>query len=81
MAWPEPLVLRSDYCMLEPLSLDHHDALIEAVKDGELWNLWYAFVPKPEGMKKEIVRRLELQTKGSMLSFAVISQKPSKSLA
>ena len=75
MSWPEPLTLRGNYCTLEPLSHDHHDALVEAVKDGELWNLWYAFVPKPDEMKEEISRRLELQTKGSMLPFAVINNK------
>ncbi|CAN5430682.1 GNAT family protein [soil metagenome] len=75
MAWPEPLTLNGDYCTLEPLSLDHHDALVEAVKDGELWNLWYAFIPKPDDMKKEIIRRLDLQAKGSMLPFTVINRK------
>ena len=41
------------------------------MKDGELWKLWYTFVPKPEEMKKEIDRRLGLQKTGSMLPWTV----------
>ena len=51
--------------------MTHHDALSDAVRDGELWNLWYTAIPKPEGMRAEIERRLGLQTKGSMLPFTV----------
>ena len=32
----------------------------EAVKDGELWKLWYTFIPTAEDMRKEIDRRLGL---------------------
>lgn len=46
--------------------------MVEATKDGELWKLWYTSVPSPDGMAKEIERRLDLQAKGSMLPFAVI---------
>jgi RimJ/RimL family protein N-acetyltransferase len=41
------------------------------VKDGELFKLWYTAVPTPEGMAKEIDRRLALQASGSMLPFTV----------
>jgi RimJ/RimL family protein N-acetyltransferase len=54
------------------LSLDHHDALAEAVRDGELWKLWYTSIPTPDGMKAEIERRLGLQEKGTMLPFTVL---------
>lgn len=59
---------------LEPLRADHHDDLVEAVRDGELWKLWYTSVPTPEGLAAEIERRLGLQARGSMLPFAVIAQ-------
>jgi RimJ/RimL family protein N-acetyltransferase len=71
MAWLEPVSLRGEYARLDPLSHEHHDALVEAVKDGELWRLWYTFVPKPADMTKEIDRRLGLQAAGSMLPFTV----------
>ena len=73
MAWLEPVTLQGPHARLEPLSQDHHDGLVEAVKDGELWKLWYTFVPKPEDMRKEIDRRLELQAARSMLPFTVVA--------
>ena len=70
--WPEPVTLRGQHATLVPLSQDHHDDLVEAVRDGELWNLWYTMVPRPENVRAEIERRLTLQRSGSMLPFAVL---------
>ena len=72
MPWPEPVSLRGPHAQLKPLSQEHCDGLTEAVKDGELWKLWYTFIPKAEDMRKEIDRRLGLQAAGSMLPFTVI---------
>lgn len=72
MSWPDPVTLRGKHATLVPLAKSHHDELVEAVKDGNLWELWYTSVPTPEGMAAEIERRLSLQAKGSMLPFAVI---------
>jgi RimJ/RimL family protein N-acetyltransferase len=71
MPWPDPVTLRGEHARLEPLSHDHLDGLVEAVKDGELFKLWYTAVPRPENMAKEIDRRLGLQNAGSMLPFTV----------
>ena len=65
-----PVTLDGRFVTLEPLSPEHHDGLVDAAKDGELWNLWYTSVPTPEGMAAEIDRRLGLQEQGSMLPFA-----------
>jgi N-acetyltransferase len=72
MTWLDPITLRGRYAMLEPLAQRHHDGLVNAVKDGELWKLWYTTVPAPEKMAAEIDRRLALQANGTMLPFAVI---------
>ena len=72
-AFIEPITLSGDYAALEPLAYAHQDALADAVRDGELWKLWYTAVPSPEGMREEIERRLGLQACGSMLPFAVRS--------
>ena len=68
----EPVTLQGQHARLEPLSLDHANALSEAVQDGELWKLWYTAIPTPAAMRGEVQRRLDLQASGSMLPFAVI---------
>ncbi len=78
MPWPEPITLRGMYAILEPLSQAHHDDLVEAVQDGELWKLWYTVIAEPAKMRAEIDRRLDLQAKGTMLPFAVIDTRTSK---
>jgi len=60
--WPEPVELSGPHAALRPLSAEHHDALCDATRDGELWRLWYTLVPSPEGMAAEIERRLSLAT-------------------
>ena len=69
MSWLARVELQGAHCALRPLSADHHDGLVEATRDGELWKLWYTAIPSPGGMGAEIARRLDLQAKGSMLPF------------
>ena len=69
--WPEPIELRGTHAALRPLARVHHGGLVEAVRDGELWQLWYTSIPSPERMAAEIERRLGLQASGSMLPFTV----------
>ena len=71
MRFCEPITLNGRYARLEPLTLEHHDGLVAAVRDGELWRLWYTAIPTPDGMRTEIERRLTLWEQGSMLPFAV----------
>jgi N-acetyltransferase len=71
-AWICPTTLTGQHVALVPLSVQHHDDLVQAVRDGELWNHWYTAIPAPEGMATEIARRLDLQAKGSMCPFAVL---------
>ena len=72
MPWPDPIALTGRHARLVPLTAAHNAALSEAVRDGELWHLWYTAVPSPEGMAAEIERRLSLQAAGSMLPFTVL---------
>jgi len=67
-----PVTLNGKNVRLVPLSPDHHDDLVAAVRDGELWKLWYTSAPEPEMMRTEIERRLALQQAGSMIPFTVI---------
>ena len=74
----QPITLSGRHATLEPLSQAHHDGLVEATRDGELWKLWYTSVPSPEGMRTEIDRRLRLQQTGSMLPWTVHSRATGK---
>lgn len=73
--WPEPITLLGLNAQLEPLGQQHHRDLVDAVRDGELWDHWYTAIPKPDGMVAEIDRRLGLKAHASMLPFAVIARK------
>ena len=72
MTWLQPITLTGTHASLAPLSHDYRDGLVAAVNDGDLWKLWYTFIPRPEDMAKEIDRRLGLQAQGAMLPWTVL---------
>lgn len=80
MSWLHPVTLSGTTARLEPLEQRHCGDLIEAVKDGELWRLWYTSIPAPEKMEAEIARRRNLQADGSMLPFAVVDPASGKAV-
>lgn len=71
--WIEDLELRGKYVMLVPTTFSNAVNLTEAVKDGELWKLWYTSVPSPDNMISEIKRRIKLYEQGLMHPFTVIN--------
>ena len=71
MAFLDPVTLTGELVTLEPLRHDDHDGLVDAARDGQLWELWYTRVPRPEAMRAEIDRRLSLQANDAMLPFTV----------
>lgn len=71
MAFLFPITLAGELVTLEPLAREHHDELVTAASDGELWNLWYTSVPRPAEMAAEIDRRLSLLAADAMLPFTV----------
>lgn len=73
--WIEPVELHGEHVSLVPLTMEHYAQLREALADGELWNLWYTSIPRPENLAAEIERRLGLQVKGEMVPFAVIDKR------
>jgi RimJ/RimL family protein N-acetyltransferase len=75
-----PVTLSGTRVSLVPLTMEHHDDLVIAVRDGELWTLWYTSAPEPEEMVAEIARRLALQVAGSMIPFAVIDNATGKAV-
>jgi len=71
-SWLEPVMMTGTHARLVPLAREHHAALCDAVRDGELWRLWYTSIPSPQEMQGEIERRLNLQAAGTMLPFTVM---------
>nr|WP_314844023.1 GNAT family N-acetyltransferase [uncultured Microbacterium sp.] len=67
---PTPLTLTGRLVELRPLEPSHHDGLLEALKEGDLWkSAWYTSVPSPEELSAEIDRRISLIASGEMIPF------------
>jgi len=72
---PKPATLEGYGVRLQPLSRDHETGLIEAAKDGKLWELWYTSVPEPDKTQAYIDAALAGQKAGDMLPWAVMDAK------
>jgi RimJ/RimL family protein N-acetyltransferase len=71
MPFIEPIILRGNLVTLEPLSVAHHDALVAAASDGELWKLWYTTVASPDNMHAYIATALDMQQKETAQPFVI----------
>lgn len=71
MTWPPPVTLAGERVRLELLRSEHEPGLVEAVQDGRLWEIWCTAIPNPDGMAREITRRLALHEAGRMLPFTI----------
>ena len=78
--WPAPFTVVGEFVHIEPLGLKHHDDLVEAAADGELYRLWYTKVPAPDQVAQEIQRRVGLMQEGKMLPFAILDRKSGKAI-
>lgn len=76
--WLNEIQLQGKTVLLEMLSLNHTEQLTEAVKDGELWNLWYTSAPEPENVHHYIETALLEFKNGTALPFAIIRKKDNK---
>ena len=78
MAFIEPITLRGEHATLEPLSASHRDELNAAAADGELWKLWYTFIPPPEKMQDYIDTALAMRSNAHAMPFVIRSNASSK---
>ena len=51
--------LEGTHVVLEPMKVEHIQALQAAVLDGEAFNLWFANVPKPEDMQSYVEQAIK----------------------
>lgn len=70
----EPTTLEAHGVRLEPLSPDHHDGLLAAAQDGNLWELWFTPVPEPTQIRAYFETAQAGQLAGNMLPWAVREQ-------
>ena len=72
MLVPRPTVLEGHGVRLEPLAREHHDGLVAAASDGDLWKLWFTSVPEPGQAYAYISAALAGQDAGHTLPWSVI---------
>ncbi len=78
--WPSRFTAEGNFVAVVPLGMEHHDDLVEAACDGELYRLWYTRVPEPENMRSEIERRVGLGASGSLVPFAIVDKASGKAV-
>lgn len=66
-----PVTLAAASVRLEPLTHEHHDEIVNAASDGQLWNLWFTSVPAPGETAAYIETALTGQREGHRLPFVV----------
>ncbi len=76
--WIEPVTLMGSKVIVEPLALEHADGMKEAVKDGELWKLWYTSVPLPEKVDEYIQTALNWRENLGAMPFIVRDKASNK---
>lgn len=76
--WIQPITLTGTHAILEPLSFEHLDGIKEAVKDGELWNLWFTSIPSPETADAYIKTALDMRENAGAIPFIVREKKSNK---
>ena len=69
--WIGPVTLSGSKVVLEPLALEHLEGIISAVRDGELWKLWFTSIPSPEKAEEYINTALEMRENSGAMPFVI----------
>ncbi len=67
-----PVTLADERVRLEPLGLQHVEALKRAAAYGELWTIRVTSVPDPDDTRGYVERALQAFAEGHRLAFAVL---------
>jgi N-acetyltransferase len=71
--WQQAPHLQGEHVSLEPLRPEHTEGFQRASSAGQLWELWYTSVPRPEDVAAYVDAAVEAQGRGEALVFAVRS--------
>jgi RimJ/RimL family protein N-acetyltransferase len=74
----EPVNLEGEFVRLEPLKIEHFDALWEAGNDESLWKWTANIVKKPDDLKRYVEEALRDFEKGIALPFVMIDKTQNK---
>ncbi|MBM1107529.1 GNAT family N-acetyltransferase [Aurantibacter crassamenti] len=77
-AWLKEVELIGEVVKLTPLKASHKQQLLAAASDGELWNLWYTWVPSKNDIDSFIEIALAQKENQTALPFVVIDLKSDK---
>ncbi len=68
---PKSITIAGAYISLVPMDIQYLPELQDAAKDGELWNLWYTYVPGPEQTEAWIIKALKENSEGISVPFVI----------
>lgn len=71
----KPTVLESEHVRLEPLDKTHKNGLCAAINDGQLWELFFTFVPHPNDIEGFYQKAEADMAANSSLVFATIDKQ------
>lgn len=74
----EPVVLEGEFVRLEPLKIEHFDALCDVGLDESLWRLTANIVKKPEDLRRYVESALSDFEKGIALPFVTMDRAQNK---
>lgn len=76
--WIEPVTFTGSKVLIEPLTLEHADGMSAAVKDGELWKLWYTSIPAPDKVDDYIKIALGMRENNGAMPFIIREKESNK---
>jgi len=74
----DKVTLQGNHVRLEPLGFEHQQGICDAIKDGDLNELFFTLVPHPDNVGDFIQNALHMFERGEGLAFATIDQSSNK---
>ncbi len=74
----DKVTLEGRHVRLEPLGTSHRDGLAAAIRDGELWKLFFTLVPHPDNIDNFLEGAEFGYGQGDTLAFATIDKATNK---
>jgi RimJ/RimL family protein N-acetyltransferase len=71
----EQIVLKGSTLELHPLQAEHAVQLVQAARDGELWNMKVTVIPGPDTVEAYMAKALEGRQAGTVMPFAVVQRE------